>query len=798
MSGVGKEHILMIGAGGMGMAPLALLLRGKGHAVSGVDDALGAQVRDILRDGGVRVLDGPDAWPEGLTHVVRSSAVAAEHPLVAEAMRRGVPVERRGECLARLAEGRRLVAVAGSHGKTTTTGYLVALLRDTGVPVSWAIGGLPADGYAPGGWDDSSPWLVAEVDESDGTQNGFSPAVTVLVNLDWDHPDQYPDEASLRTSFARLLERTTEAVVVPEEGELATWARAAVRPGVKVLTVGAGADCDVRILVTASGKVLERGRQSVELPGATFQAHDAALAWLAAEWVAGGSLDPSPLGRFGGLRRRQTRLFSNATLVVYEDYAHHPTELAALFAWARVRHPGWPLVVAFQPHRYTRTARLRAAFARALEPATRLILLDVYPAGEAPMPGGTTRDLEGELSAELAARTRCVTWQEELERELDDALRGPAVLLFVGAGDIDGWARNWVHSHTKTLARGTDWMPTGADIEEALSGVEEGGSWIIQAVAARVRGRREAIEAIAKELDPATRLEKDRPLAPATTLRVGGAARWYAEPAHAEDLLRLQAVAADAEIPVFLLGRGSNLVVPDAGFNGLVIRLAGPAWTGASRAGDGLLRAGGGTRLKSLCGEAARAGWSGLEFLDGIPGTVGGSLRMNAGAMGGWIFERVQEVTVQDVGGEIRRLPRKAFHPVYRDCPELREMTVLEALFDTTEAVGQAAVRARLDAYAQVRRRTQPREPSAGCMFKNPEGDAAGRLIEAAGLKGCRIGEAEVSMRHANFIINRGGAMAEDVLALVRHVRGEVLRLQGIELEPEAILLGRSWEEVWS
>jgi len=763
------ETILMVGVGGMGMAPLALILRGQGHTVIGQDAALSAVVRTVLEAGGVALPGGLD-WPEGVTRLVRSSAVPVEHPLVAEALHRGLPVERRGECLARLAATRRLVAVAGSHGKTSTTACMVALLRASGVPMSWAIGGLPADGSAPGGWDPESPWLVAEVDESDGTQEGFSPAVTVVVNLDWDHPDQYPDEAALHAAFGRLLGRTTEAVVVPAGGALEKLARASVEPWVRVLTLDHVAGADAWTQPSEGGTIIRCGERAVALAGATFQARNAALAWLAAEVVAGRPLNPAPLARFAGLRRRQTRLHAEPGLVVYEDYAHHPTELAALFAWAKACHPDWSLVVVFQPHRYTRTARLRADFARVLRAADRLVMLDVYPAGEAPVAGGTTRDLEAELSPGLAKRSRCVSWQEELDRELEDALRGPAVVLFAGAGDIDGWGHTWVRARTAE----------------------------VRAPAAAAVGTADWLELLRPALDPATRCERDWPLASSTTLRVGGPARWYAEPAGVDDLVRLQRAAREAGIAVFLLGRGSNLVVPDEGFDGLALRLYGPAWTGIESYGDRCLRAGGGARLKALCSEASRLGLGGLEFLDGIPGTVGGSLRMNAGAMGGMIFERVREVTVLMPDGTVEHRERRDFSPVYRDCPELHGVTVLEALFATSGEVGQAAVRARLDGYAQIRKRTQPREASAGCMFRNPPGDAAGRLIQAAGLMGSRVGDAEVSTKHANFIINRGAARASDVLALVRQVRTEVARRQGVTLQPETVLLGRNWEEIWT
>ena len=189
-------------------------------------------------------------------------------------------------------------------------------------------------------------------------------------------------------------------------------------------------------------------------------------------------------------------------------------------------------------------------------------------------------------------------------------------------------------------------------------------------------------------------------------------------------------------------------------------------------------------------------GWRGLEFLEGIPGSVGGSLRMNAGAMGGWIFDIIEEVEYVTAGGATHRDARAEFHPSYRQCPELLDAIATGAVFHAPAGGPPDEIRQRMEAYSTKRKSTQPRERSAGCLFKNPPGGVAGKLIDELGLKGRQVGAIEVSSVHANFIINHGGGTAADALALARQVRDEVRARCGIELEPEVLLLGATWEDV--
>ena len=313
--------------------------------------------------------------------------------------------------------------------------------------------------------------------------------------------------------------------------------------------------------------------------------------------------------------------------------------------------------------------------------------------------------------------------------------------------------------------------------------------------AAREAAWSELLSALRGRLSPATRLAEREVLGPKTTMRVGGPARIYAEPATEADLQVLLAESHARGLPVFMLGRGSNLVVPDDGVDVLVISLAHPHWQAFEPQADGRVWVGAGLRLKNLCGLATKAGLQGFEFMEGIPAAVGGALRMNAGAMGGWTFDVVDEVHLLTLAGEKRAMKKAEMHVDYRHCAELETAVALGAFLLPRAHSDGEAIRRQIEEYSAKRQKSQPREPSAGCIFKNPPGTSAGRVIDECGLKGARVGGAEVSPVHANFIVNRGGATCADILALVRQVRARVREARGIDLEPEVMLFGRQWKD---
>ncbi len=292
------------------------------------------------------------------------------------------------------------------------------------------------------------------------------------------------------------------------------------------------------------------------------------------------------------------------------------------------------------------------------------------------------------------------------------------------------------------------------------------------------------------EVSSATVLRLDEPLAKRTTLRVGGSADFYCEPASEKDLAHVLRVCGMNWLPFVILGRGSNLLIRDGGIRGVVICLAHPAFSRIEMAGY-RMHCGAGAKLKQVATDAKRAQLTGLEFLEGIPGTVGGALRMNAGAMGGWTFDVVESVRYMDYCGHIFEEDAKNVKVEYRSCPLFKENIALGAVLKGHPA-SKDVVEKRMKGFSQKRWDSQPAAPSAGCIFKNPGTIPAGKLIDELGLKGTRVGAAVVSQEHGNFIINEGGASAKDVLELIEVLRDKVRAERGIELETEVEIIGEA------
>ena len=303
-----------------------------------------------------------------------------------------------------------------------------------------------------------------------------------------------------------------------------------------------------------------------------------------------------------------------------------------------------------------------------------------------------------------------------------------------------------------------------------------------------MKARAGIADELAERVSRAMVIHRDEPLAKHTTLRVGGPADVYVEPVSEADLAGVVKFCGERELPFFVIGRGSNLLVRDGGFRGVVICLAHESFSRIEIDGE-RLRCGAGAKLKDVAVEAKRNGLSGVEFLEGIPGSVGGALRMNAGAMGGATFDAVESVRLMDFAGHVRELAPREMSVEYRSCAVLKTNIALGVVFKCKSAP-RGEIEQRMKAFNEKRWESQPTAPSAGCTFKNPEKIPAGKLIDELGLKGTRVGGAVVSAEHGNFIVNDGQATARDVLDLIAILKARVKEARGIELHTEVEIIG--------
>ena len=274
-----------------------------------------------------------------------------------------------------------------------------------------------------------------------------------------------------------------------------------------------------------------------------------------------------------------------------------------------------------------------------------------------------------------------------------------------------------------------------------------------------------------------------------TTFRIGGAAKYFAVPKNEEEIMEAVDFAIVKDLPYYILGKGSNVLFADEGYPGVIIEI-GAGMEKVERTGDTGIRAQAGVSLSALAAFAAREGLSGLEFAGGIPGTLGGAVTMNAGAYGGEMKNVIVSAKVMDEEGAVQELSCEELQLGYRtSIVQKKQFVVLEAEFllkpGTTEEIQNT-----MKELNAKRREKQPLEyPSAGSTFKRPEGYFAGKLIEDAGLRGYRVGDAQVSEKHCGFVVNRGKATCAEVLQLIKDVQKEVKEQFGVQLEPEVRII---------
>ena len=281
----------------------------------------------------------------------------------------------------------------------------------------------------------------------------------------------------------------------------------------------------------------------------------------------------------------------------------------------------------------------------------------------------------------------------------------------------------------------------------------------------------------------------EEPMAKHTSFRIGGPADVLAQPADEAELAALLKRAAEHAVPVTVVGNCSNLLVRDKGIRGLVIKLSN-LFSSITVAGN-VLTFGSGISLAMASKKAASLSLSGLEFAVGIPGTIGGAVYMNAGAYDGEMAKVVTSVQVMDRQGQSSQLKAEELDFSYRHTALQNSGLIVTSVTVSLQPGEAESIKAKMDDFSQRRIAKQPLElPSAGRMFKRPVGYFAGTLIEQTGLKGYTVGGAQVSTKHAGFVVNVGGATAKDVLQLIRDVQDRVLAAQGVQLEPEVLVLG--------
>jgi len=748
----GEMRIHLIGVAGSGMSGIAGLLLALGHRVSGSDKVSSLET-DRLRSLGLQFSCPHSAEAvRDADIVIFSSAIKPGNVAYDEAHRLGKMMVRRADALAAVMHRKRGIAVAGMHGKTTTSSMAAHVLRVGGLKPSHYVGAeIPILG-TNAHWDTEGEYFVAEGDESDGTIALYHPEHAILLNIEEEHMDFYESLAAIEAVYCQLLDQTSGNIFYCVDDPHAARVCKG-RPN--AISYGETDSAEFRFQTVLSRsfhskfKVFRRekwlGDFLLNIPGRHNISNATGVIALATVLGIEVGKIAEAFESFRGAKRRFEVKYRSDNYMVVDDYGHHPSEIKATLETARAVCSGRVMVM-FQPHRYSRTQALQHEFGSAFGKADRLFVADVYAASEKPIPGVT-----GQTVVDAVARTGHDGAQYIADRKQIPAALGPLLetgdlVLSLGAGDI--------HEQGTRLAADL------ARLEELHAAMGPG---------------------LAKLYEP---------LARHTTLRVGGPAQYWLEPETEAGFARLVRHCTANAIPLFVIGRGSNLLICDGGIPGAVAHLSRGEFRNIVVNGTEIT-AGAGVKLKELAYAARDALIAGFEWFEGIPGQVGGALRMNAGAMGGETFRQVCSVRYVDEQGAFHTTTPSEMQVHYRDVPSLARNYALSATFKGQPGKAEQ-IHALLEASMQKRRATQPKESSAGCIFKNPPSCPAGRLVDELGLKDTRVGGARVSTVHGNFIVNDGNATASDVLELIAKIKAVAREQRGIELETEVQILGVS------
>jgi len=747
------HKIHLVGVAGSGMSGLAALLLELGHEVSG-SDKVSTQEIDRLQRLGLHFHGqhrSEDA--RGADLIIFSSAIKIDNPVLTGARDAGKPMLRRAEALAAIMRGKRGILIVGMHGKTTTSAMAAHVLREGGLHPSHYVGAeIPILG-TNAHWDPRGEYFVAEGDESDGTLRYFHPEHALILNIEEEHLDFYADLAAIEEVFAQLIEHTSGAVFYNADDEnttrLCRSCPHAVSYGFSSNADYRGTNIELRDF-TSVFCVYHRGQQLGEAVLNVSGRHNVhnAIGVIAVATEIGISFEKiaASLGKFNHARRRFEVKYSSERFLLVDDYAHHPTEIRATLKTAKSTGRKRVLTM-FQPHRYSRTKALRREFGRAFDDADRVLVTDVYAASEAAIPGISGQTIADEI---VAHGHGGVSYQPHLEwvhRDVGNMLDPGDLVLSLGAGNI--------HEQLSILA---------ADLVIA-----------------------EKLKEIVGE-DGDVRLYE--PLSKHTTLRVGGPAQFWVEPRNENAFAELIRFSRQENLALFVIGRGSNLLVRDGGIRGVVVHPCGGDFDKIDINGTEIT-AGVGAKLKEIAYAGKSAGIGGLEWMEGIPGAVGGGLRMNAGAMGAQTFENVVRVRYLDTEGNSHTKSRDELDVRYRNFPLLEKNFAVSATF-RGHAASRDEIERRLEESQEKRRTSQPIAKSAGCIFKNTGSVPAGKLVDDLGLKNACVGKARVSEVHGNFIVNDGGATAADMLQLIDQIKSAARAKRGIELETEVQVVGET------
>ncbi|MFC1711467.1 UDP-N-acetylmuramate--L-alanine ligase [Patescibacteria group bacterium] len=750
------KKIHFTGIKGVGMVSLAICAKDLGIEITGSDIKEYFVTDETLKKANI-------SWKSGFSSknihnpdlVIFTAAHGGEKNVeVQEAISKNIPVLSHGQALDLFTKNKIGISVAGVGGKSTTSAMLATILAKAGLHPSYAVGvgSINPLGF-PAKFDQKGKHFIAEADEYFSSPLDpiakflyLESKIAIITNIEFDHPDVYKDlNHTIETfkKFAKKIPKNGLLVACIDSPNVKSLLKDYIKPK-QTYGLSERADWQISSINQSEGiisfKLKNMGKTysfKLHVPG-EFNVKNATAAIIVAKALN------VPINKikkgiesFKGTKRRFEFIGEANEIKFYDDYAHHPLEINATLKAAKSWFKNAKIAAVFQPHTYSRTKALFSQFCKCFNYADFIYLAPIYASAREKKDFEVSSQKIVKILQECNKKAFFVKSSDTLAKDLFSKLKKGDIVITMGAGDIFTWHKQIITYFKKNK--------------------------------------------LVNKLE----ISKNEPLAPYTSFNIGGEAKYFIKVNNKDEIKQTLEWSKEKGIKYFTLGGGSNILALDKGFNGLVMKIQSNKF----KVKHNKITVDSGMPLAKLIKISADNSLSGLEFLAGIPGTVGGAIVGNAGTQYGLVSQTVEKVSVLKNNGVVEILSNKNCQFSYRrSCFSNSSDIVLSVVFKLKKEK-KIKIKANIDKHLS-KRKLQPRGKSAGSIFKNPPNINAGTLIDKLNLKGKRIGGAIISKEHGNWIINTGTAKASDVIKLVEFIKKRVKLEFNLVLEEEIKYLG--------
>lgn len=758
-----SKNIFFLGIKGVAMANLAVILKKMGKDVSGSDLEEEFITDKLLRDNNIKWQIGFDNLPKNVNLVVYSAAhQGTKNPLIKKAVSKKIKIISQADLLGELINNFQIkIAVSGCHGKTTTASLLAYALKKLKAKPSYLVG-VPFFTDNQGADYQDKKYFIIEADEygvnppADKTPKflKLNPDWIICTNIDFDHPDVYKDIEETKKTFIKFFNNKRLILCLDDKNIFQSIKQLKNK---NYITYGFSKDAEYSIKnwqVNKDGsdfdifeKTNKLGRFKISLFGKHNIANATAVIVQLLQLGYKVEEIKKSLIDFRGAKRRFELVYKKNETYLFDDYAHHPSEIKATIEAGRKRFPDKRIIVIFQPHTFSRTQHLFEEFRESLSASDIGLILPIFASAR-------EKSNQFHIDSKEIVKGRnnlfYVDSEKQLIKNLEKIIKKGDVIFTMGAGDVYKLKNRLIE---------------------------------------RINNLELRIKNVKKKLS----IEKNKNISHFLTLKNKVKAEYFLEAKTREDLIEAKKYSLKNKISIFILGGGSNLAITKNQLKGLIVK---NSYLNLKVLEEGqkdvIISVSSGYPIGLLIAKSIENGWSGFEYHQGLPGTVGGAIYMNSKWTKPMVYfgDNLIYAYLIDDKGKVKRVDRSYFKFAY-DYSILQKTSevVLEGIFQVKKN-DPKIIKKRAKFALDYRKKTQPYGvASSGCFFKNPGKISAGYLIDKAGLKGFSLGSYSVSQIHANFIINKGEGKREDLLELISIIKKRVKEKFDIELEEEVIVI---------